>query len=133
MPWCPKCRSEYREGFAVCSDCDVDLVKNEPPVPPKEENDEFRDNPETIVFENEVTLETFKEHVEFMYVASMLDELDIPFRVRSKGGLTLKGIYTHAVPIEKTIYVDEKDYERAEEVLESLDAYLLDDNGELEE
>ena len=23
---CPKCKVEYREGFAKCSDCDVDLV-----------------------------------------------------------------------------------------------------------
>jgi hypothetical protein len=24
--WCPKCRSEYREGFAVCADCGAALV-----------------------------------------------------------------------------------------------------------
>jgi hypothetical protein len=23
---CPKCKAEYREGFSVCSDCDVPLV-----------------------------------------------------------------------------------------------------------
>jgi hypothetical protein len=27
---CPKCRSEYREGYARCADCDVDLVQPEP-------------------------------------------------------------------------------------------------------
>ncbi|WP_339063472.1 hypothetical protein [Tepidibacillus marianensis] len=27
MPWCPKCESEYREGFKRCKDCDVDLVE----------------------------------------------------------------------------------------------------------
>ncbi|MBR6095067.1 MAG: hypothetical protein IKP92_08620 [Lachnospiraceae bacterium] len=26
MPWCPKCRNEYREGFTVCADCGVELV-----------------------------------------------------------------------------------------------------------
>lgn len=26
MPWCPKCRNEYREGFKVCADCGVELV-----------------------------------------------------------------------------------------------------------
>lgn len=26
MPWCPKCKAEYQEGFKVCSDCDVELV-----------------------------------------------------------------------------------------------------------
>ncbi|WP_281692222.1 putative signal transducing protein [Agathobaculum desmolans] len=30
MPWCPKCRAEYREGFIRCSTCDVPLVDTLP-------------------------------------------------------------------------------------------------------
>lgn len=26
MPWCPRCKSEYREGFTVCADCGCELV-----------------------------------------------------------------------------------------------------------
>ena len=26
MPFCPSCRAEYRSGFTVCSDCNVELV-----------------------------------------------------------------------------------------------------------
>ena len=29
MPWCPKCKSEYREGFTVCVDCGCQLVDEE--------------------------------------------------------------------------------------------------------
>lgn len=29
MPWCPKCRSEYREGFSICADCGSKLVDDE--------------------------------------------------------------------------------------------------------
>ena len=29
MPWCPKCKSEYREGFTVCADCGCQLVDEE--------------------------------------------------------------------------------------------------------
>lgn len=29
MPWCPKCKSEYREGFTVCSDCGGSLISEE--------------------------------------------------------------------------------------------------------
>lgn len=29
MPWCPKCKSEYREGFTVCADCGCNLVEEE--------------------------------------------------------------------------------------------------------
>lgn len=27
MPWCPKCKSEYREGYTVCADCGCSLVE----------------------------------------------------------------------------------------------------------
>lgn len=27
MPYCPECRREYREGFAICSDCGCELVQ----------------------------------------------------------------------------------------------------------
>lgn len=30
MPFCPKCRAEYREGFTVCSACDEPLVDTLP-------------------------------------------------------------------------------------------------------
>lgn len=37
MPWCPNCKSEYQEGYTVCSDCQVELVdsleQEEPLVP----------------------------------------------------------------------------------------------------
>lgn len=36
MPWCPKCKTEYREGFTVCADCGSELVEEEP-------RDTFRD------------------------------------------------------------------------------------------
>lgn len=26
MPWCPKCKNEYREGITVCADCGTALV-----------------------------------------------------------------------------------------------------------
>jgi len=33
--YCPKCRSEFREGIFECSDCLVPLVVNLPPEGPK--------------------------------------------------------------------------------------------------
>ena len=30
--FCPKCRVEFREGFRTCSDCNVDLVEELPPL-----------------------------------------------------------------------------------------------------
>ena len=31
MPFCPKCRAEYVEGIALCSNCQVELVNELPP------------------------------------------------------------------------------------------------------
>lgn len=31
MPWCPKCRTEYRPGFTKCADCGSELVAEQPP------------------------------------------------------------------------------------------------------
>ena len=28
MPWCPKCKNEYREGITICADCQVELVED---------------------------------------------------------------------------------------------------------
>jgi hypothetical protein len=36
---CPQCRSEYREGFTHCADCDVDLVPVAEPDPTGAEPD----------------------------------------------------------------------------------------------
>lgn len=32
MPWCPKCKNEYREGVKRCSDCGCELVETESSV-----------------------------------------------------------------------------------------------------
>lgn len=38
MPWCPKCKTEYREGFTVCADCGSELVGE---LPVKEQSASF--------------------------------------------------------------------------------------------
>jgi hypothetical protein len=43
MPWCPKCKTEYQEGFTVCSDCNTPLVEK------LEENETLLEETETLV------------------------------------------------------------------------------------
>lgn len=38
--FCPKCRTEYREGFTECADCGVPLVEELPPQPSRTEPEE---------------------------------------------------------------------------------------------
>ena len=41
MPWCPKCKAEYREGFTECSACHVPLVNSLPEENEVSERDKF--------------------------------------------------------------------------------------------
>lgn len=36
MSWCPRCRTEYREGFTQCIDCHIALVQDAPEGEPPE-------------------------------------------------------------------------------------------------
>ncbi len=57
MPWCPKCKSEYRDGFTVCADCGSELVDELP----TEEWQETLQEEQYIEQEQEEVLETFGE------------------------------------------------------------------------
>lgn len=86
--FCPKCRAEYREGFTVCADCEIDLVD----VLPKEKKPDFIDfkevlttyNPGDVAFiksllESEGIQYFFKgEH--FMYVRPLADPARLMIR-----------------------------------------------------
>lgn len=37
MPWCPKCKAEFQDGYTICSDCNVELVDELVDEQPEEE------------------------------------------------------------------------------------------------
>ena len=47
MPWCPKCKNEYREGFTECAECGCRLVES---IQPEE-----AEQPAAEHFEDQVT------------------------------------------------------------------------------
>lgn len=88
--FCPKCRTEYREGFTFCSDCNADLVESLQPLPePEHEFIHFTEllatyNPADVVFlksllESEGIQYFFKgEH--FMYMRPLADPVRLMVR-----------------------------------------------------
>jgi hypothetical protein len=86
--FCPKCRAEYREGFHTCSDCNIELVDELPPIPEPEfiNFDEILAtyNPADVVFlksllESEGIQYFFKgEH--FMYMRPLADPVRLMVR-----------------------------------------------------
>lgn len=61
MPWCPKCRLEYREGIKVCADCNSPLV---------EESALAEEKQELCSYESREVLEQMNEFFRFSEVKS---------------------------------------------------------------
>ena len=70
--YCPQCRTEYRDGFTECTDCQVRLVAGTPPPEPPSRFDPALD----LV----VVLET-NDRVHLAMAKGLLEDADIPFFV----------------------------------------------------
>jgi|WetSurMetagenome_2_1015567.scaffolds.fasta_scaffold289401_2 hypothetical protein len=69
MPFCPKCRYEYREGFTTCSDCGAALVATLPEAPAEAESP----SEEPLVFVYEA-----KDEVQATDLRGLLEKKGIP-------------------------------------------------------
>ena len=76
MPFCPKCRYEYKAGIAVCPDCDEKLVDSLPEEPPETQ-------PE---YENWVPLARLTSSQFAEMVLETLHAKEIPAVIQSQGG-----------------------------------------------
>lgn len=61
MPWCPNCKTEYRDGFTTCTDCNIELM-NEP-----KEADDYE---EVIALKEEATAKKFVEFLTYSNITS---------------------------------------------------------------
>jgi len=112
MPFCPKCQAEYREGFTVCKDCEVNLV------------DEL--TPENIIYDlseaEMVPLAYFKTPAEAQMVHELLEKRGVRSMVQGASD-TIAAVSGFT---EVSVLVDERDVPRAKEIF---DAYF---SGEVE-
>jgi hypothetical protein len=81
--FCPVCESEYREGFARCADCDVDLVDILPSPSSTAAHLEIGDVETVFATGDPVLLMTAK---------ALLDEAGIPYLSRGEGTQDLLGL-----------------------------------------
>lgn len=65
MPWCPKCKNEYREGVTLCADCGVEL-----------EGSLNTRKDEPLIFGEEEQMERLKEFLHFNKVKSAFVSYD---------------------------------------------------------
>lgn len=116
MPWCPKCRNEYREGFESCSDCGVALVEE---LPEETEGNALEkageDEADTPVF-----LVSAADNFEADIIEAKLEAYGVPVlkKHRETGGYLQ--VYMGASPFGLDLYVPSKLLDKAREILEPL-------------
>ena len=132
MRYCPNCKAEYRDGFDKCIDCEIDLV-DELPADAETQMQRQRAtigkvSPEPELGE-EIPIITVNDEVKFVYITSLLEQENIPFRVMQQGTGHYLSIYFGSSYMGKTIYVDKKNYEKALEIAASFNrGQILNDD-----
>ena len=119
MPWCPRCKNEYKEGITVCADCGCELVDSleEQDVPiyfgPEEEIDEMITFFKANNMEGAYKLFDDKEQTfELIVKKRQLDEAKNAIRVYLKEFATTEEEETQK---ERTVNLYEDSNKRAEE------------------
>lgn len=107
--FCPVCESEYQPGVTRCPDDGAELV-------PQLDSSRARHDDSEARF---VLLHNFGSPAEAEMVDDILKQNDIRSVVRSGGDDTLSPLLS-STALGAAILVDERDYDRAEEIYQSI-------------
>ncbi len=113
MPWCPNCKTEYRDGFFKCSDCGAELVDELPQEPQKQdENFNYFSACSQPVF-----FLSSNNEVKIRQITDLLRQNEIAYFTKNQPyGSHLK-LYFGQPSSTADIYVDEKDINTATEIV----------------
>ena len=118
MPFCPKCLTEFRDGFTVCSDCGIALV-DEPEAGRKLTRNAVQRIPQQVLLANIYDL------VAISYVTSMLQNTGIAYRVIEEDVGQYLTILHGRSYFGKSIYVTEDRFKEAVDILRSYQSEIL--------
>ncbi|NMB98208.1 MAG: hypothetical protein GYA02_16645 [Clostridiaceae bacterium] len=111
MPWCPRCRKEYREGFTKCSDCRSELTNQLQEIENGMENDnKIEDDAFTFLI-------NVKDEIEFSLLEAKLKLESIPVLKKYREGGGYLSIYTGNTLFGVDIYVPSKMLDNAKDII----------------
>lgn len=118
--FCPKCRCEYRVGFKVCADCNIDLID-------KLEESEVTAKLEETVAINPIKIISVSNTIEAEMIMNLLRNNDIQCFGESNflGGNTKINL-GYSV-FGEDIFVDGSDYKRAFDLINEMKLEVLDE------
>lgn len=123
MPWCPKCRTEYREGYFVCNSCSEQLVDELPLDEIVECNQsEFKYGPPEFLI-------SLKNGREADVVESLLTAHQIPVIKKSRYAGAYLEIYMGATVYGVDIYVPAQLLQEAKAILGN-EIILIEENDD---
>ena len=121
MSWCPKCRTEYREGFTHCADCGAELVDELPEL--------VVEMPAAADLEP-VLLTTITGEQEFQRFSQLLHLNRIPFYSLDKDTGDYMRIYMGFSVYGQDVYVRRRDFAVASQLLANLEGEYTDEEME---
>lgn len=110
MPICPKCKSEYLNGYDTCADCQVKLIDSF--------NEEEKN--ETEIDQSLVFLKNISDDYQKELIISFLETENISIIEKHEGIGQYLNIYSGQSYHGKNLYVLEENYKRAKVLIESL-------------
>lgn len=103
MPWCPKCKAEYREEMERCSDCDIELME------------ELKE--EKIHYDEETFLMSTSDEIKANDIESLLKVHGIPVLKKHRGSGGYLQIYMGISNTGIDIFVPSRALEEAKEIM----------------
>jgi len=107
MPYCPKCHTEYREGFTKCADCGCDLEMGSEPQDTANDHTPDTDGVELVFLTSVDSIGAAP------VVESLLRQNGIPYVTRDREAGDYLRIYTGSSVFGIDIFVRKSDYKAA--------------------
>lgn len=118
MPWCPKCKAEYREGIEICNDCKTELVK---------EREELKE--EKIDYDREAFLISVSGEFEASTIEALLKFYDVPVLRKHRGSGGYLEIYMGMSNTGIDLFVPSRFLEEAKEIIRNeLEETIVEDD-----